>query len=236
MRRHAAATWPQPPTAANLVGDGTVDPHGYSRPPTPNLIPPYMAMVDLWLGETACEPCLAQLDGASPLDDLLPDLALGHLPVKSADELAALVAKLLRYETSPGGLDWRSRALFIADNGVEADGIADAAGDFAAMAEAGIGLLPACVQARRVFYDPWMDGTHAPRLDEPWRLPDAIAARRATNAALAAGAGIVTYIGHSHHWQWGQTVSLPRPTSSSCLASTMQGYSATASACRSYSS
>jgi hypothetical protein len=203
--RYAAASWPAPPRAATLVGDGTTDPHGYSLAGSQNLIPPYMAMVDPWLGETACEPCMAQLDGDSPLDDPLPDIALGRLPVKSAAELEALVTKLVRYETASGGMDWRSRALFVADNGFEADGRPDPAGDFAALADAGVALLPAGVRAARVYYDPWMDGTRAPSAAESWREPDAVAAHRATVAALTAGAGLVTYVGHSHHWQWAST-------------------------------
>lgn len=203
--RYAAAAWPTPPLAATLVGDGSSDPHGYTLAGSLNLIPPYMAPVDPWLGETACEPCFAQLDGESPLDDPLPDLALGRLPVKSAAELAALVAKLVRYETATGGLDWRSRALFVADNGFEADGKPDPAGDFAALADAGAALLPEGVRAARVHYDPWMGGARTPSATAPWREPDAAAARRSTVAELSAGAGLVTYVGHSHHWQWGWT-------------------------------
>jgi len=197
--RYAAATWPTPPLAVTLVGDGTVDPHDYTGRGAPNLIPPYMAPVDPWLGETACEPCLAQLDGEDPLADPLPDLALGRLPVKSEAELTALLAKLISYETTAGGLSWRSRAVFVADNAVEADGRRDAAGDFAALAEEGAALLPAGVRATRVYYDPSETATG------PGRIADPIAARAATIAALSAGAGLVTYVGHSHHWQWAAT-------------------------------
>jgi hypothetical protein len=54
---HAAATWPHAPEALILVGDGTSDPHNYLGRNNANHIPPYLAMVDPWLGETACEPC-----------------------------------------------------------------------------------------------------------------------------------------------------------------------------------
>lgn len=197
--RYAAATWPMPPLAVTLVGDGTSDPHDYTGRGAPNLIPPYLAPVDPWLGETACEPCLAQLDGDDPLADPLPDLALGRLPVKSEAELTALVAKLVGYETAMGGLSWRSRAVFVADNAVEADGRRDAAGDFAALADEGAALLPAGVRVTRVYYDPWG------AVSGPGRIADPVAARAATIAALSAGAGLVTYAGHSHHWQWAAT-------------------------------
>jgi hypothetical protein len=55
--QHAAATWVRPPEALVLVGDGTSDLQNYTGRNNANHIPPYLAMVDPWLGETACEPC-----------------------------------------------------------------------------------------------------------------------------------------------------------------------------------
>lgn len=203
--RYAAASWPSPPLSVTLVGDGTSDPHGFSGNANINYIPPYLAMVDPWLGETACEACYAQLDGDTPLDDPLPDLALGRLPVKSAAELSALVAKIVAYERAPTDLSWQTRALFVADNYREADGAPDSAGDFAAAADAAAAMAPAGVTVERVYYDPWrLDDSGAP-LADPWRVGDAAEARARTLAALSAGAGVVTYVGHSHTWQWAVT-------------------------------
>lgn len=56
--QHAAATWPRAPEALILVGDGTSDPHNYVGRNNANHIPSYLALVDPWLGETACEPCV----------------------------------------------------------------------------------------------------------------------------------------------------------------------------------
>ncbi|HWQ12701.1 MAG TPA: C25 family cysteine peptidase [Roseiflexaceae bacterium] len=203
--RYAAAMWASPPRAAVLVGDGTSDPLNYTGRGNATLIPPYLADVDPWLGEAACETCFAQLDGDDPLSDPLPDLAIGRLPVKSAAELTALAAKIIGYETAPGGMDWRARALLLADNGVEADGTPDGAGDFAALSDAAIDLLPPGATAVRLYYDPWKrDSAGSPRPD-PWREPDAAQARARTIAAFGEGAGIVTYMGHAHQWQWAVT-------------------------------
>jgi hypothetical protein len=191
--RHAEATWSPAPRAVTLVGDGTSDPfdHTARGELNVNLIPPYLALVDPWMGETACEFCYAQLDGDDPLDDELPDLALGRLPVKSAGELEALVAKIIGYETRSGGTDWRSRVLFLAEE-------PDEAGDFATSAERSIALQPNGAAARRVYYDPLAAPGEG-------RQPDAARARLDTIAAINDGAGIVTYVGHSHQWQWGLT-------------------------------
>jgi hypothetical protein len=205
--RYAAATWRRTPAAVTLVGDGTADPLGYTRHGDANLIPPYLAMVDQSIGETACETCYAQLDGDDALSDGLPDLALGRLPVKTAAELQALVAKILRYETMPGGLDWRSRAVFVADNYLDGVGTPDGAGDFADFADTGAALLSAGVEARRLYYDP-----SPSRPDQPWREPSAAAAHMLTQELLNAGAGLVTYVGHSHQWQWAVTDPSSEPS------------------------
>jgi hypothetical protein len=205
--RYAAATWQPAPTAVTLVGDGTHDPLDYSGRGNTNFIPPYLALVDPWLGETACESCYAQLDGASPLDDVLPDLALGRLPVKSVAELQALVAKIIGYETATGGLDWRSRAVLVADNYREASGNTDGAGDFAAFADDVAGLQPPGVEVRRLYYDP--SPSH---IGKPWREPDAARALTRTLELLNQGAGLVAYEGHSHQWQWAVTDATREPS------------------------
>lgn len=198
--RYAAAHWQSAPRAVTLVGDGTSDPRNYTRHNHTTWLPPYLATVDPWLGETACDTCYAQLDGDDPLSDGLPDVALGRLPVKNSQELAALVAKLIRYETAPAGGPWRERAIYIADNYQEASGATDASGNFAALADANAALLPQHMTVERIYYDP--APTH---IGVPWREPNAPRAHRRTMAALQAGAGLVTYIGHGHYWQWGVT-------------------------------
>ncbi len=209
--RYAAATWSRPPSAVVFVGDGTADPHDYQAHGelNVNFVPPYLAMVDPWIGETSCDTCYVQLDGADPVTstdaDLLPDLMMGRLPVKSATELETLVAKILGYETATGGLDWRSRNLFIADNSYEADGTPDDAGDFAHFAAESIALQPDNLRIRRLYYDPWQKDAAGNPLRDSWREADAARARERTQALLNAGAGLVNYTGHSNHWRWATT-------------------------------
>lgn len=198
--RYAAATWNPAPVAAVLVGDGSADPHNYTNGTNVNAIPPYLAMVDPWVGETACETCYVQLDGNDPLDDWLPDIAHGRLPAKSAAELETLVAKIVGYETAADGGLWRARALYVADNYRNAEGETDPVGDFVEFAETGAALHPPGVEIARVYYDP-----SPSRVEASWREPDAEQAHSKTLKALSAGAGTVTYVGHSHYWQWAVT-------------------------------
>ncbi len=203
--RYASATWSKQPTAVTLVGDGTTDPLDYTGRNNTNFIPPYLAMVDPWLGETACETCYARLDGDDPLEDALPDLAIGRLPVKSVNELETVVAKIVNYAATAQGIDWRSRIIYIADNGYEADGAPDEAGDFAALSEQSILLQPPGIEIVRLYYDPWKHDTQGNVLNEPWREADAQLARQSTIAVIDAGAGLVNYTGHSNSWQWATT-------------------------------
>lgn len=202
--------------AATLVGDGTEDPHDYSgrnavsAEANLNIIPPYLADVDLWIGETACETCYAQLDGDSPLDDTLPDIALGRLPVKNAGQLAALVAKLLRYEARAPDPANDSRISYISDNYYSYDAAGqvttDAAGNFSAFADESIKALPRGTRVTRLDYDP----TAA---SGPVREPDALRAYARTLALLDQGAGVVNYIGHGSAEQWATTNLDGSPTS-----------------------
>lgn len=205
--QYAAGTWQRPPVAAILVGDGSSDPLNYLGRNNINWIPPYLAMVDPWIGETACETCYAQLDGADPLGDPLPDLVLGRLPVKSVDEARALVAKIIAYETGPLDLATASRVLYVADNYRDANGAVDSAGDFAAFADTSAALQPPGIDIQRMYYDPSPSSSGV-----AWREPDAIRAHERTLAALDAGAGIATYAGHSHYYQWAVTDPAATPS------------------------
>ncbi len=198
--RYAAAAWANPPVAVTLVGDGTIDPLNYTGRTNRNDVPPFAANVDPWIGETACEQCFARLDGDDPTLDELPDLALGRLPARSADAMAALVNKLVAYETSPLNLFWRSRNVYVADNFRDAQNNADSAGDFAAFADASAALQPAGIRVDRIYYDP---SPSAPA--QPWREPNAETAYARTRALLAAGAGLANYVGHGSQFQWAVT-------------------------------
>ena len=194
--RHAAATWDTPPLAVTLVGDGTFDPLNYNGHNHTNFVPPYLAMVDPWIGETACETCYAQLDGDDPLSDMLPDVWLGRLPAKSTDELAAVVSKLRRYEQGGLGGLWRARNVYLSDNYRDAYGNTDGAGDFALFSDTSAERQPAWMDIRRLYYDP-----SPSYLQDPWREPDSERAHQDTLELLNQGAAFVNYAGHSHYWQ-----------------------------------
>lgn len=62
-------------------------------------------------GHSAADNYFVAVDG----DDWLPDLAIGRFPVVEPSEVAAIVAKTIRYANSTDFGDWRRRALFTTD-------------------------------------------------------------------------------------------------------------------------
>jgi hypothetical protein len=106
---HAFHHWSAPsPRYVLLFGDASYDPKNFTTASTPDLLPPFIVRTTfLW---TVSDPALAAVNG----DDLLPDLAIGRLPVSSPQEADALVQKILNWESSPRPLD--SSPVLVADN------------------------------------------------------------------------------------------------------------------------
>ncbi|MFQ5859553.1 MAG: C25 family cysteine peptidase, partial [Anaerolineae bacterium] len=184
---YAFATWEIRPTYVLLVGDGHWNLKGYSGYDAPPIyMPPNLAWVDPWQGEVDSTNLLAAVVG----DDILPDLAIGRLPVNSVDELNAAIAKIIAYEQAEPG-DWQRHVLFVADN------VPDAAGDFVWLADDVIANhLPAGVVADRIYLNDYCGSPASP----PTPCP-------AVNTAIVdtlneTGALLVSYIGHASVERW----------------------------------
>jgi len=101
-----------------LLGDATYDFKDYLGTGVTNRLPPLMVKTSyLW---TVSDPTLAAIHG----DDVLPDVAIGRLPARDAEELRVMVAKILAYETGEAGVE--SLLVLVNDN---SDRAADFAGD-----------------------------------------------------------------------------------------------------------
>lgn len=123
------------PAYALLVGDGTLDPKRYRLNTPPTQVPPFLADVDPFLGETAADNRFVTVDGG----DALPDIALGRLPVNTLTETQRVVSKILAYEDALLTPSERS-VLIVADD-------ADAGGNFPNMARALATQVPATFRA-----------------------------------------------------------------------------------------
>jgi hypothetical protein len=153
-----------------LVGDATYDFKDYLGTGVENRVPPLLVKTSyLW---TVSDPALAAVNG----EDALPDLAIGRLPAATAEELSAMVEKVLAYER--GEVDLNGIVVLVNDN-------PDAAGNFASNAdELSRGPLA---------------GRDVVRLDIG-KL--GVSTRDAILAAFDDGASLLSYVGHGgiHLW------------------------------------
>ncbi len=121
---------PPAPRYAVLMGDGNYDYKNYLSHPEQEFIPPYLDLVDCFLGETAADnrfvagPRSNKNPGAMECQKhAMPFMALGRFPVNSVQEAEGMVKKTICYE-DPGdpicnGLStpvgWRMKAVFVSD-------------------------------------------------------------------------------------------------------------------------
>jgi hypothetical protein len=107
---YAYDNWQAPaPSYVLLVGDGHYDFKGTAQG---QYIPPYLAYVDLEIGETVADNRYVCVAG----DDIFPDMALGRFPVNSRAEAQAMVSRSINYQQNPAPGDWNQRLLFVTDN------------------------------------------------------------------------------------------------------------------------
>jgi hypothetical protein len=171
--KYAAANWKPVPKYVLLVGDSTYDPLGYSAPPDGNRLPAFFVQTSFG-GETASDVEFVRLHDDSPL----PDVAIGRVPARTADQVRSWVEKTLAYSRNAPGGDWRQRVLGVAD-GQEAGFSADAKNFLAAFPQKYQSVL----------------------LTPP---PNTADANQQIDTKFSEGNLIVAYFGHGSVTQWGK--------------------------------
>ena len=177
---YAYSNWQAPaPSYVALMGDGNYDPKDYLNYHRTSFIPPYLANVDPWMGETGADNRYVTLVGT----DIIPDMMLGRISVNSLAEATAFVNKIITYETTPLSGDWFGKVLAIADN-------ADAGGNFPIISDNLLSCcLPSSYSAEKIYYGtvPYTDVTTT---------------RNAILTSLNSGKLLVNYIGHGYTDGW----------------------------------
>ncbi|MGD9782959.1 MAG: MBG domain-containing protein, partial [Kiritimatiellia bacterium] len=112
----AATTWADAPGMVVLAGNGHYD-YLQANTAETNQLPPMLVQTPA--GVCASDGLLADAGG-----DALPDVAIGRLPAKTPEELAAMIAKIQAYEADFGAA-WQNQISLAADP-------ADAVGNFTA--------------------------------------------------------------------------------------------------------
>lgn len=174
----AYATWPAHPQYVLLVGDGTADPRRYLAGTPPTYLPPFLADVDPWAGETAADNRFVTVDGS----DGLPDMAIGRLPANSAIETAAVVQKIVQYETAPYLGSWERIVQQVTDD-------PDGAGNYPLLSGEIVSVISDPYSAPALGYTP------------PGDTPETFHAE--VLEVLNGGSGALIYTGHASIHQWG---------------------------------
>ena len=119
---YAYNSWSSPaPMYVLLVGDASWNPRqlgpdneNYNRDQQSDFVPTHLFEASVDHFEAASDNWFVCVDGEH---DVLPDLFIGRLPVRDSSELAAVVQKLLKYETTQTAAPWSRTAAFVADAG-----------------------------------------------------------------------------------------------------------------------
>ena len=165
------------PSYVLLFGDGHSDAKYYLGGSKPNHIPPYLAFVDYWIGETAADNRYVMVSGL----DTIPDMMLGRITVNTASEAAAYVNKIKAYEGNTPS-DWQKQILMVADN--------DETGNlFTVNANA---MATCCIPATHTLTKVYLGQTHT----------SGAAAKSAILSNINAGKFIVNYHGHGMNNMW----------------------------------
>ncbi len=173
LMAYAAEAWDPAPRYLLLVGDASYDPRGYLTPPEANRLPTFLVQT-VHGGETASDLPFGELD-----DDPWPEIAVGRLPARTADQVAVIVEKILAYEAQRGsGADWQKRVLAVAD-----------------------GQSAQFRQDAQTFLDQF-SGSYETELFAPEAGVEGAGAQ--VRAQIEAGAALVAYFGHGSVTQWGK--------------------------------
>jgi hypothetical protein len=102
--QRTTSEWQSPPRFVLLVGDASFDPKDYLGYGDFDFLP--TKFVETLILETASDDWFVDFNG-----DGLPEMAVGRLAARTADQVTAVVSKLIAYEQS----DTLNKALFVSD-------------------------------------------------------------------------------------------------------------------------
>jgi hypothetical protein len=177
--------WNPAPQYVLLVGDGTIDPKHYRSDSFNTILPAMIKPVDPYAIEIASDNRYVTLDSDT---DSLPDMIVGRLPANSPAEAAAMVTKIVQYETAPEPGLWHGTTTFVADN-------QDSGGDFAGAATRISQLMPGPFFApQKLFY--------GVNISDPVKMHNSLM------NAWDRGSSLMVYVGHAAQVLWAQELFL----------------------------
>jgi hypothetical protein len=180
--RWTLASWREPPRFAVLLGDATIDPRDYAGMGDADFVPTKQVPMARLALETASDDWFVDFD-----DDGLPELAVGRLSVRTANQAETVVTKIERYEQA-SAQPWTKDVLFVADQNDETTNFEEYSARLAAH-------LPPDYTAQTLFRGSL----------------DAETARQLLALRVNEGQLIVNYQGHGSVRIWGRDGALLTP-------------------------
>jgi hypothetical protein len=162
--QRAKTSWQKPPRFVLLVGDASFDPRNYYGFGHFDYLP--TKLVATKYIETASDDWFVDFDG-----DGLPDMAIGRIPVRTAEEAASVVSKIIGYEQSR---EQMKDVLLVAD-------MRDKDFDYMAASVRVKAILPESLMVSEVYRD---------------QFPDDVQVKSELLRNLNSGPLLVNYIGH----------------------------------------
>ena len=167
----AAKNWKNAPKWVVLLGDASLDPRNYFGTGASDYVPTKIVITTGL--KTASDGWFTDFNG-----DGVEDIAIGRLPVQTAADANAMVARITSRGTPSGA--WANSALFVADT--------PNTYDFPGVATSLVSMLPAGMTSQTIRFD---------------QSPDP---HSATISAISSGQLLVNFIGHGSVEIWSESV------------------------------
>ena len=167
----AKTKWQKPPRYVLLVGDASYDPRNYLGLGNFDLVP--TKLVDTAYFETASDDWFVDFN-----NDGLPEMAMGRIPVQTAEEAGIIVLKIVGYEKSTT----KREALLVSDKKERVDDF-----DFEKASEEMRALLPGSLRVRKIYRSQFSSDAQA---------------RQELITGINQGPLLVNFIGHGSIGIW----------------------------------
>ncbi len=167
----AATQWRVHPRAVLLVGDASFDPRNYLGFGDFDLVP--TRMIETAAFKTASDDWFTDFQQTG-----FATIPTGRLPVRTPQQAALVVSKIVNYESGQSAGSWNNQAVVIADQNIDTD--------FTSEANAAAAVLPSSLQVTKIL----AAGQNASVVKQ--KILD----------ALNNGALLVNYTGHGSEEQW----------------------------------
>ncbi|MGH9715328.1 MAG: C25 family cysteine peptidase [Candidatus Acidiferrales bacterium] len=167
----AATQWRVHPRAVLLVGDASFDPRNYLGFGDSDFVP--TRMIETAAFKTASDDWFTDFNQTG-----FATIPMGRLPVRTPEEAALVVSKIVNYESGQSNGSWNNQAVVIADQNIDTD--------FTSEANAAAAVLPPSLQVTKILADG----------------QDPSVVKQNILGALNSGALLVNYTGHGAEEQW----------------------------------